>query len=223
MATRKTKQDISKEDMFNKIMPSLNQKNNDDDIEEEAPKKSTRTKSTADKKTARSKTSASKSRAPKETELKEDSKVTASRAKKSSRAAAKPKSADVAEESENKDESVEEKPKKRVRNSAKSSEVSEEKTKKTRTTRKKEDEYAVININEELMNKRFDEIFQKFNCCHCNGCRFTVMAVALNELPAKYIAVKTVERDKIIEESDDSHIRSAIIQSILKLMISPLH
>ena len=47
MATRKTKQDISKEDMFNKIMPSLNQKNNDDDIEEEAPKKSTRTKSTA--------------------------------------------------------------------------------------------------------------------------------------------------------------------------------
>lgn len=50
MATRKTKQDISKEDMFNKIMPSLNQKNNDDDIEEEAPKKSTRTKSTADKK-----------------------------------------------------------------------------------------------------------------------------------------------------------------------------
>lgn len=38
MATRKTKQDISKEDMFNKIMPSLNQKNNDDDIEEEAPK-----------------------------------------------------------------------------------------------------------------------------------------------------------------------------------------
>lgn len=39
MATRKTKQDISKEDMFNKIMPSLNQKNNDDDIEEEAPKK----------------------------------------------------------------------------------------------------------------------------------------------------------------------------------------
>ena len=205
MATRKTKQDISKEDMFNKIMPSLNQKNNDDDIEEEAPKKSTRTKSTADKKTAQSKTSASKSRASKETELKEDSKVTASKAKKSSRAAAKPKSADVAEESENKDESVEEKPK------------------KTRTTRKKEDEYAVININEELMNKRFDEIFQKFNCCHCNGCRFTVMAVALNELPAKYIAVKTIERDKIIEESDDSHIRSAIIQSILKLMISPLH
>ena len=205
MATRKTKQDISKEDMFNKIMPSLNQKNNDDDIEEEAPKKSTRTKSTADKKTAQSKTSASKSRASKETELKEDSKVTASKAKKSSRAASKPKSADVAEESENKDESVEEKPK------------------KTRTTRKKEDEYAVININEELMNKRFDEIFQKFNCCHCNGCRFTVMAVALNELPAKYIAVKTIERDKIIEESDDSHIRSAIIQSILKLMISPLH
>lgn len=70
MATRKTKQDISKEDMFNKIMPSLNQKNNDDDIEEEAPKKSTRTKSTADKKTARSKTSASKSRAPKKPNLK---------------------------------------------------------------------------------------------------------------------------------------------------------
>ena len=155
--------------------------------------------------------------------LKKIVKLLLQKQKKSSRAAAKPKSADVAEESENKDESVEEKPKKRVRNSAKSSEVSEEKTKKTRTTRKKEDEYAVININEELMNKRFDEIFQKFNCCHCNGCRFTVMAVALNELPAKYIAVKTIERDKIIEESDDSHIRSAIIQSILKLMISPLH
>lgn len=218
MAARKTKQDISKEDMFNKIMPSLNQENNND--EEEALKKTTRTKSTADKKTTQSKTSASKTRIKKEDKSEEDNKISVPKAKTASRTTTKSNSAVKAVET---DDSIEEKPKKRGRSTAKPSENSVEKAKKARTTRKKDDDYTVINLNEELLNKRFDEIFQKFHCCHCNGCRFTVMAVALNELPAKYIAVKTNEKDSIIESSDDSHIRSSIIQSILKLMISPLH
>lgn len=218
MATRKTKQDISKEDMFNKIMPSLNQENNND--EEEAPKKTIRNKSTTDKKTTQSKTSASKTRTKKMDESEEDSKVSAPKTKTASRTTKKSNSAVKEVET---DDSIDETPKKRGRNTTKPSDNSVEKTKKARTTRKKEADYTVINLNEELLNKRFDEIFQKFHCCHCNGCRFTVMAAALNELPAKYIAVKTNEKDSIIEISDDSHIRSSIIQAILKLMINPLH
>lgn len=73
------------------------------------------------------------------------------------------------------------------------------------------------------MANRFDEIFEKFNCCHCNGCRYTVMALALNELPAKYIAIRVDEHEKTLREADDSQIRAAIIQGILKLMIHPIH
>ena len=73
------------------------------------------------------------------------------------------------------------------------------------------------------MKSRFNDIFDKFHCCHCNACRFTVMALSLNLLEAKYIAVKSTERDDVIKNADDSHIKATIIQSILKLMISPIH
>ena len=74
-----------------------------------------------------------------------------------------------------------------------------------------------------MMKSKFDDIFDKFHCCHCNGCRFTVMALSLNTLESKYIAVKTEERDAIIKNTDDSQIKAIIIQSILKLMLNPIH
>ena len=84
-------------------------------------------------------------------------------------------------------------------------------------------EYEVININEELMKLRFNDIFDKFHCCHCNACRFMVMALSLNLLESKYISVKVSERENVIRNVDDSHIKATIIQSILKLMINPIH
>ena len=49
------------------------------------------------------------------------------------------------------------------------------------------------------------------------------MALSLNILEAKYIAVKTTEKEDVIKNADDSHIKATIIQSILKLMINPIH
>ena len=49
------------------------------------------------------------------------------------------------------------------------------------------------------------------------------MALTLNSLETKYIAVKTDDVKQVIANSDDSQIRAAIIQSVLKLMINPIH
>lgn len=85
------------------------------------------------------------------------------------------------------------------------------------------EETEVINLNEELVISRFDEIFRKFNCCHCNSCRFNIMAGILNEIPANYVTIKKSEREKTIAEADDSKIRPTIIQAVLKNMIKPNH
>ncbi len=190
---RKTKQEIDKEVMFNKIMPSLSkvaevEDDEDEDEDEEVKPKVRKSAKTVSRKTK--------------------------------------KVVDDDEDDEDEDEDDEEEVKPKARKSAK---IASKKSKKSVKKSDDDDEnadysdYSVININEELLKDRFDDIFDKFHCCHCNGCRSTVMALTLNSLETKYIAVKTDDVKQVIANSDDSQIRAAIIQSVLKLMINPIH
>jgi len=48
--------------------------------------------------------------------------------------------------------------------------------------------YELKNVMEELIEKKVDELINKDNeACDCERCRFDVLAIVLNRLPAKYI------------------------------------
>ena len=224
---RKTKQEIDKEVMFNKIMPSLSKvaevEDDEDEDEDDTP-------AVKKRKTAKTKTRTSAKSRDDDDDDDEDEEVKPKVRKSAKTVSKKSKKVvddeDEDDEDDEDDEEEEEEVKPKARKSAK---VASKKSKKAVKKSDDDDEnadysdYSVININEELLKDRFDDIFDKFHCCHCNGCRSTVMALTLNSLETKYIAVKTDDVKQVIANSDDSQIRAAIIQSVLKLMINPIH
>ena len=224
---RKTKQEIDKEVMFNKIMPSLSKvaevEDDEDEDEDDTP-------AVKKRKTAKTKTRTSAKSRDDDDDDDEDEEVKPKVRKSAKTVSRKTKKVvddeDEDDEDDEDDEEEEEEVKPKARKSAK---VASKKSKKAVKKSDDDDEnadysdYSVININEELLKDRFDDIFDKFHCCHCNGCRSTVMALTLNSLETKYIAVKTDDVKQVIANSDDSQIRAAIIQSVLKLMINPIH
>ena len=222
---RKTKQEIDKEVMFNKIMPSLSKvaevEDDEDEDEDDTP-------AVKKRKTAKTKTRTSAKSRDDDDDDDEDEEVKP-KVRKSAKTVSK-KSKKVVDDDEDDDEDEGDEEEEEVKPKArKSAKVASKKSKKAVKKSDDDDEnadysdYSVININEELLKDRFDDIFDKFHCCHCNGCRSTVMALTLNSLETKYIAVKTDDVKQVIANSDDSQIRAAIIQSVLKLMINPIH
>ena len=49
--------------------------------------------------------------------------------------------------------------------------------------------YKYVNVLEEIVQSRVDEFLKLFDVCTCQRCRSDVMALALSELPPKYIVV----------------------------------
>ena len=223
---RKTKQEIDKEVMFNKIMPSLSKvaevEDDEDEDEDDTP-------AVKKRKTAKTKTRTSAKSRDDDDDDDEDEEVKP-KVRKSAKTVSKKSKKVVDDDDEDDDEDEGDEEEEEVKPKArKSAKVASKKSKKAVKKSDDDDEnadysdYSVININEELLKDRFDDIFDKFHCCHCNGCRSTVMALTLNSLETKYIAVKTDDVKQVIANSDDSQIRAAIIQSVLKLMINPIH
>lgn len=49
---------------------------------------------------------------------------------------------------------------------------------------------AIKNYMEICVENAVDSILEETNMCHCERCRLDVMAIALNNLPSKYVATR---------------------------------
>lgn len=52
-----------------------------------------------------------------------------------------------------------------------------------------EDDYVFLNVMEKLVNETVDKWMQQFGTCTCSRCRADVIALALTNLPSKYVVV----------------------------------
>ncbi|WP_324824512.1 late competence development ComFB family protein [Sinanaerobacter sp. ZZT-01] len=52
------------------------------------------------------------------------------------------------------------------------------------------DEYVFINIIEEFVKSEYASLMNKMEVCHCNKCKNDVIALALNNLPPKYVVTR---------------------------------
>jgi glucose/arabinose dehydrogenase len=81
----------------------------------------------------------------------------------------------------------------------------------------------MINVMERLVIQKLDAAIQKFNNCKCDRCRQDIAAMALSNLPAKYVVINPEDVDSYIAKQDDAEVTSAILRAIFAIRTHPRH
>jgi competence protein ComFB len=84
----------------------------------------------------------------------------------------------------------------------------------------------VKNYMEEVVRYLLDETLKDINMCQCNKCKMDIYAMALNELPPKYIVTKKGElysKINILKQQFEVDVISAITRAAILVKRSPRH
>lgn len=52
---------------------------------------------------------------------------------------------------------------------------------------------ALVNVMEDIVNDKLNELLRTENCCKCERCVEDMKAIALNKLPSKYVSTHNGE------------------------------
>lgn len=86
--------------------------------------------------------------------------------------------------------------------------------------------YRLKNYMEELVNKKTDDILKLMSICKCEKCKLDIMALALNDLPAKYVVTDMGElfiKVRELEQQFEVDIETAIIKAAIFVGKNPKH
>ena len=82
------------------------------------------------------------------------------------------------------------------------------------------------NTMEDVVNKNIDSILNIMNICKCEKCRMDIMAISLNDLPAKYVVTETGElytKVRELEQQFEVNVETAIIKAAIFVTKNPQH
>ncbi len=80
-----------------------------------------------------------------------------------------------------------------------------------------------INIQEYWVKDKLDLALNKFSCCDCDRCRKEIMALALNELPPRYMVLERDENIPSLTKQELGTISAAIIKAVVTIKANPKH
>ncbi len=86
--------------------------------------------------------------------------------------------------------------------------------------------FKLKNFMEEVVNKKIDSVLKIMNICNCEKCRLDIMAIALNDLPAKYVVTETGElytKIRELEQQFEVDVETAIIKAAIFVSKYPKH
>lgn len=86
-----------------------------------------------------------------------------------------------------------------------------------------DDRPKYINITEEILYSKLTNMIAMFKCCNCEKCRQTVMLHVLNNVKAEYVYKKPSEVKEMIESGNCTDINQPIIRAILDTKSNPPH
>lgn len=90
-------------------------------------------------------------------------------------------------------------------------------------TKDEQGEMILVNIVEEMVRQRVDEMIKSFDMCDCMRCRLNACAIALNHLPSHYV---TTEKGVLLGKLEDVEIdcqTSIAVETTKALMIVKEH
>ncbi len=66
---------------------------------------------------------------------------------------------------------------------------------------------ALINVTEQIVEKRMQEILPTIDCCKCEKCCLDMMAIALNYLKPQYV---NTEKGQLIKLAENTSIQKTV-------------
>lgn len=78
----------------------------------------------------------------------------------------------------------------------------------------------LVNLMEETVLKKIDQLWELTDYCKCDNCRIDVAAYALNRLPAKYVhstAGAVIHKFESTTTQTDAEITSVVFNAIQKI------
>ncbi len=87
-------------------------------------------------------------------------------------------------------------------------------------------EYICFNVMQALVEDKADKYIKMFGLCDCNRCRIDVIALALSNLPAKYVVAKPHElipRLSIYEQKFSASVVTQVMSACRKVLDRPHH
>ena len=85
------------------------------------------------------------------------------------------------------------------------------------------DEPRYINVTEEVLYSKLNEMIAKFKCCSCEKCRQHIVLQVLNSVKPEYVYKKPSEVKKLIAENNYVDINQPLIRAILETKSNPPH
>lgn len=88
------------------------------------------------------------------------------------------------------------------------------------------DEYICFNVMQALVEDKADKYIKMFGLCNCNRCRIDVIALALSNLPAKYVVAKPhdlIPRLSIYEQKFSASVVTQVMSACRKVLDRPHH
>lgn len=86
--------------------------------------------------------------------------------------------------------------------------------------------YKLKNYMEELVSTKTDELLKFMNICQCEKCRLDIIAIALNELPTKYVVSEKGElytKLNELEQQFEIDVETAIVKAAVLVSKNPKH
>ena len=86
--------------------------------------------------------------------------------------------------------------------------------------------FRLKNYMEELVIKKTEELMKLINMCQCEKCRLDIMAIALNELPAKYVVSEKGElytKLNELKQQFEIDVETEIIKAAVIVSKNPQH
>ena len=88
------------------------------------------------------------------------------------------------------------------------------------------DEYICFNVTQALVEDKADKYIKMFGLCNCSRCRIDVIALALSNLPAKYVVAKPHElipRLSMYEQKYNAAVVTQVMSACRKVLDRPHH
>ncbi len=89
-----------------------------------------------------------------------------------------------------------------------------------------EEKISIINVMEEIVDLKADGVIDSTEMCHCPRCRADVKALALNNLPTKYVASEggnVFMHMQTTTTQMQAEIMVAIVEAVAKVKYKPSH
>ena len=77
---------------------------------------------------------------------------------------------------------------------------------------KKQDEFVCFNLTQALVEDKADKLMRQFGMCTCNRCRVDVTAIALSNLPAKYVAMQNRDILPLLSMYEEKYSAAVTVQ-----------